>query len=260
MSQLDTVPTDFAPAIGIAPAEGLESEEGGRIVLEGLPNTRDVGGLPTDDGRYVKHARLLRSGALDHATARDLEVLLDDYQVRTVIDLRTEEERKEHPDPQDGLVGVRFADAPVYERMMLDEQSQRGFAQFFDDVLAAEDGSVLWHCTIGKDRAGLAAALLLHALGVKREAVEQDYLATNKYVQSETQNIMDALSSFGLGDKLDKSIHVINSADPRFLHAALDAVEKQYGSLDAYVRDQLSVTDEKREALRARYLTDDPRG
>ena len=82
-------------------------------MLEGLPNTRDVGGLPTDDGRYVKHARLLRSGALDHATARDLEVLLDDYQVRTVIDLRTEEERKEHPDPQDGLVGVRFADAPV---------------------------------------------------------------------------------------------------------------------------------------------------
>ena len=76
MSQLATVPTDFAPAIGIAPAEGLESEEGGRIVLEGLPNTRDVGGLPTDDGRYVKHARLLRSGALDHATARDLEVLL----------------------------------------------------------------------------------------------------------------------------------------------------------------------------------------
>ena len=109
----------------------------------------------------------------------------------------------------------------VYERMMLDEQSQRGFAQFFDDVLAAEDGSVLWHCTIGKDRAGLAAALLLHALGVKREAVEQDYLATNKYVQSETQNIMDALSSFGLGDKLDKSIHVINSADPRFLHLSL---------------------------------------
>ncbi len=125
----------------------------------------------------------------------------------------------------------------VYERMMLDEQSQRGFAQFFDDVLAAGEDAVLWHCTIGKDRAGLAAALLLHALGVKREAVEQDYLATNKYVQSETQNIMDALSSRSVwATSWDKSIHVINSADPRFLHAALDAVEKQYGSLDAYVR------------------------
>lgn len=295
MPELDTVPTDFAPAIGIAPAEGLENEVGGRIVLEGLPNTRDVGGLPTADGRYVKHARLLRSGALDHATTRDLEVLLDDYHVRTVIDLRTAEERKEHPDPEDGLMGVRFVDAPVlstaafgvtreggmmqalkalrtlqkdpasimaevYERMMLDEKSQQGFAQFFDDVLATDEGSVLWHCTIGKDRAGLAAALLLYVLGVEREAIEQDYLATNNYVQSETQNIMDALSSFGLGDKLDKSIHVINSADPRFLKSALDAVEQHYGSVDAFVRDQLNVTDEKRDALRARYLTDNPQG
>lgn len=295
MPELDTVPTDFAPAIGIAPAEGLENEEGGRIVLEGLPNTRDIGGIPAADGRYVKHARLLRSGALDHATTRDLEVLLDDYHVRTVIDLRTEEERKEHPDPEDGLDGVNFVDAPVlststfgvtreggmmqalkalrtlqkdpagimeevYERMMLDEQSQRGFARFFDDVLATEEGSVLWHCTIGKDRAGLAAALLLHVLGAPREAIEQDYLATNKYVESETQNIMDALSSFGVADKLDKSIHVINSADPRFLKAALGAVEKRYGSLDAFARDELGVTDEKREILRERYLTDDPQG
>lgn len=292
---VDTVPDDFTPALGIAPAEGLENAKDGHILLEGLPNTRDVGGLPTAGGRYVKHALLLRSGALDHATDRDLEVLLDDYRVRTVIDLRTEEERKEHPDPEDGLIGVRFVDAPVlsastfgvtreggmmqalkmlrtvqkdpasimvdvYERMMLDETSQRGFAQFFDDVLATEEGSVLWHCTIGKDRAGLAAALLLHVLGVERKAIEQDYLATNRYVESETQNIVDALASFGVGDKLDKSIHVINSADQRFLQAAYDAVEQHYGSLDAYVRGQLQVTDEKRDALRARYLTDDPRG
>lgn len=295
MPELDTVPTDFAPAIGIAPVEGLESEDDGHIMLEGLPNTRDVGGLAAEDGRYVKHARLLRSGALDHATARDLEVLLDDYRVRTVIDLRTEEERKEHPDPEDGLMGVRFVDAPVlsastfgvtreggmmqalkmlrtaqrdpaslmeevYEGMMLDKQSQRGFAQFFNTVLAAEEGSVLWHCTIGKDRAGLAAALLLHVLGVSRDAIERDYLATNRYVESETQNVMDALTTFGLGDKLDKSIHVINSADLRFLHAAFNAVEKEYGSLDAYVRDQLDITDEKRTALCERYLSDDPRG
>lgn len=292
---VDTVPDDFYPALDITDAEGLEREPGGRIVLEGLPNTRDIGGIPAADGRFVKHARLLRSGALDHATDRDLATLLDDFNLRTVIDLRTEEERKEHPDPEDGLVGVHFEDAPVlststfgvtreggmmqalkmlrtvqknpasimeevYERMMLDEQSQQGFARFFDDVLAADEGAVLWHCTIGKDRAGLAAALLLHVLGAPREAIAQDYLATNDYVQSETQNIMDALSSFGLAGKLDSSIHVINSADPRFLQAAFNAVEREYGSLDAYVRDQLGVTDEKRAALRERYLTDDPQG
>lgn len=294
-TMVDTVPDDFTPALGIADAQGLEREPGGRIVLEGLPNTRDVGGIPAAGGRFVKHARLIRSGALARATSRDLETLVDDYDVRTVIDLRTEEERREKPDPEDQLVGVRFEDAPVlsastfgvtreggmkqaikalrtlkndpasimaevYAGMMTDGQSQQGFARFFQDVLAADEGAVLWHCTIGKDRAGLAAALLLHALGVAPEDIMQDYLATNHYAQSETQSIVDALSSFGLGGKLDASIQVINSADPRFLHAALDAVEKNYGSLDAYVRDQLGVSDEQRDTLRERYLTDDPQG
>ena len=201
---VDTVPDDFSPSLGIADAEGLEKASDGHIELEGLPNTRDIGGIRAADGRYVKHARLLRSGALAGATERDLEVLLDDFDVRTVIDLRTEEERREKPDPEDGLEGVRFDDAPVlntstlgvtreggikgalkmlravqddpaqimmdiYERMVLDEASQRGFASFFDDVLDTPDGAVLWHCTIGKDRAGLAAMLLLHVLGASHE-------------------------------------------------------------------------------------------
>ena len=141
-------------------------------------------------------------------------MLLDDFDVRTVIDLRTEEERREKPDPEDGLEGVRFDDAPVlntstlgvtreggikgalkmlravqddpaqimmdiYERMVLDEASQRGFASFFDDVLDTPDGAVLWHCTIGKDRAGLAAMLLLHVLGASHEDILRDYEATN---------------------------------------------------------------------------------
>ncbi|WP_278851884.1 tyrosine-protein phosphatase [Gordonibacter pamelaeae] len=292
---VDTVPDDFSPSLGIADAEGLEKASDGHIELEGLPNTRDIGGIRAADGRYVKHARLLRSGALAGATERDLEVLLDDFDVRTVIDLRTEEERREKPDPEDGLEGVRFEDAPVlntstlgvtreggikgalkmlravqdnpaqimmdiYERMVLDEASQRGFASFFDDVLDTPDGAVLWHCTIGKDRAGLAAMLLLHVLGASHEDILRDYEATNRYVASRTEDIMDALATYHLAGKLDKSIQVINAADPRFLQAALDAIDRELGGLDAYVEKALGITDEKRDALRARYLTDDPRG
>lgn len=292
---VDTVPDDFSPSLGIADAEGLEKESDGHIELEGLPNTRDIGGIRAADGRYVKHARLLRSGALAGATERDLEVLLDDFDVRTVIDLRTEEERREKPDPEDGLEGVRFDDAPVlntstlgvtreggikgalkmlravqddpaqimmdiYERMVLDEAGQRGFASFFDDVLDTPDGAVLWHCTIGKDRAGLAAMLLLHVLGASHEDILRDYEATNRYVASRTEDIMDALATYHLAGKLDKSIQVINAADPRFLQAALDAIDREFGGLDAYVEKALGITDEKRDALRARYLTADPRG
>ena len=291
---VDTVPDDFSPSLGIADAEGLEKASDGHIELEGLPNTRDIGGIRAADGRCVKHARLLRSGALAGATERDLKVLLDDFDVRTVIDLRTEEERREKPDPEDGLEGVRFEDAPVlntstlgvtreggikgalkmlravqddpaqimmdiYERMVLDEASQRGFASFFDDVLDTPDGAVLWHCTIGKDRAGLAAMLLLHVLGASHEDILRDYEATNRYVASRTEDIMDALATYHLAGKLDKSIQVINAADPRFLRAALDAIDREFGGLGAYVEKALGITDEKRDALRARYLTD-PRG
>ena len=292
---VDTVPDDFSPSLGIADAEGLEKVSDGHIELEGLPNTRDIGGIPAADGRYVKHARLLRSGALAGATERDLEVLLDDFGVRTVIDLRTEEERREKPDPEDGMEGVRFEDAPVlntatlgvtreggikgalkmlravqddpaqimrdiYERMVLDEASQRGFASFFDDVLDTQEGTVLWHCTIGKDRAGLAAMLLLHVLGASPDDIMEDYLASNRFLESHTQEIMDALAAHHLADRLDESVRVLNSADPRFLQAALDVIDREFGGLDAYVEKALGITDEKRDALRARYLTADPRG
>ena len=148
----------------------------------------------------------------------------------------------------------------IYERMVLDEASQRGFASFFDDVLDTPDGAVLWHCTIGKDRAGLAAMLLLHVLGSSHEDILRDYEATNRYVASRTEDIMDALATYHLAGKLDKSIQVINAADPRFLQAALDAIDREFGGLDAYVEKALGITDEKRDALRARYLTTDPRG
>ena len=260
-------------------------------MLEGLPNTRDLGGIPASDGRVVASARLIRSGALDRATERDLRTLLDEYRVRTVIDLRTEEERREHPDPEDAMEGVRFVNDPVldtaalgvtreggllgalkalralkknpagvmegvYERLILDEKSQRGYARFFDDVLAAgaNEGSVLWHCTVGKDRAGLAAALLLHALGVPRDVVMADYLATNRHVASHAQDVADALAAHGLAGKFDEGIRVLNSAEPCFLEAAFSAAERAFGSFDDYLRDALCVTDEKRAALRDRYL------
>lgn len=295
MPEFDTVPTDFAPAIGIAPAEGLVDASDGRIELEGLPNTRDIGGIPAADGCYVKHGRLIRSGALAGATPRDLETLADKFRLRTVIDLRTEEERREKPDPEDELPDVQFEYAPllntatlgvtregglrgmmkmlktlqddpaqimmkVYASMMVDEKSIEGFVAFFDDVLAADEGAVLWHCTIGKDRAGLATALLLHVLGASRADIVRDYEATNRYVASHTEDIVDQLAKYHLADKLDKSIHIINAADPRYLQAAFDAVEQHYGSLDAFVRDCLGVSDEKRATLRERYLTPDPLG
>lgn len=266
----------------------------GHIAFEGLPNTRDLGYLHTADRRRIKPHLLLRSGALAAATERDATALVDEFGVRTVIDLRTEEERAKSPDPESEMPGVRFVDVPIldtrelgitreggirgllaaakaleqdpaqimrdlYPKMLLDEESRQGYAAFFDQLLQADQGAVLWHCSAGKDRAGLAAVLLEHVLGVPQDAIERDYLATNRYMASRTEEVLDALAAHHiagkLGSRLDESVRVLNSADLSFLHAALDAVTAAYGSLDAYVSEGLGVTAEKQEALKQRYLT-----
>lgn len=285
--------------------DGALVDSDGHIELEGLANTRDLGGIKTQDGRTVKHKMLLRSGALANATEHDAAALIDEYRLAKVIDLRTEEERLKSPDPEDLFQGVEFLDIPIlntqalgitreggvrgllkamkviekdpaslmieiYPSMLLDETSACGYARFFDELLADEasvggdpvegdaagdcPGSILWHCSAGKDRAGLAAVLVLHVLGVPHETILADYLATNKYMESRTQEILDSLSSYGMAGKLDEGVRVLNSADERFLQAAFDAVRERYGSLDEYLEVVLGVTPEKAEALRAKYL------
>ncbi|MEG0375810.1 MAG: tyrosine-protein phosphatase, partial [Raoultibacter sp.] len=159
----------------------------------------------------------------------------------------------------------------IYPSMLLNERSMQGYAAFFDELLKDEgaplgsdpligdasahaEGSVLWHCSAGKDRAGLAAALLLYVLGVPYERILADYLATNKYIESHTQEILDMLATYHMAERLDGSVRVLNSADERFLNAAFDSVKEQYGDIDTYLREALGITSEKVEALRAKYL------
>lgn len=286
--------------------DGAVVEDGGRIELEGLVNTRDLGGIETGDGKTVKRRMLIRSGALSKATEHDAAALIDEYRLSKIIDLRTEEERLKNPDPQDLFDGVEFVDIPIlntqalgitreggirgllkavkvidtdpaglmigiYPSMLVDKQSMLGYKRFFEELLkdvapvggfpletadgeSLAAGSVLWHCSAGKDRAGLAAVLLLHVLGVPYEAILADYLATNRYMESRTQEILDALAAYGMAGKLDDSVRVLNSADERFLRAALDAVDERYGSLDAYLREELDLTSDKKDALRSKYL------
>lgn len=87
----------------------------GKIALEGLHNTRDLGGLPADGG-HVRPRRLLRSGMLAPATAEDLTTLRNAYDVRLVIDLRTDEEAAHWPDPMGLLPEARLVRLPVFRR------------------------------------------------------------------------------------------------------------------------------------------------
>lgn len=179
--------------------------------LVAVRNFRDVGGLPTREGRLVRRGRLFRSGHLAHATAED-RAFLSSLGLRTVFDFRNSADLEldghdvELPgvthvniplnDPADGAAFwdlVRRGDVPRLRRELA---GGRGGERMKDTyrlmvttrtaehgrVLAAlADGATpaLLHCAAGKDRAGLTVAVVLLALGVERETIAEDYVKSN---------------------------------------------------------------------------------
>lgn len=243
----------------------------GRIDFEGLPNTRDLGGLPAADGRRVRRGRLLRSGTLYFATAADRRRLLEDYRLRAVVDLRGEDELAEYPDGMELMPAVRYVHADalkgtvagisqnaearaqleaarmndddparfmemVYPHILLGESGIAAYRALVRCVLETTDGAVLWHCHFGRDRCGMGSMLVEVLLGVPTEAVEEDYLATNRFNPDPADERTDA--------------------NPRFIRAAVAAVTREFGGVMGYAREALGVTDAEVAELRGRYLED----
>ena len=243
----------------------------GRIDFEGLPNTRDLGGLPAADGRRVRRGRLLRSGTLYFATAADRRRLLEDYRLRAVVDLRGEDELAEYPDGMELMPAVRYVHADalkgtvagisqnaearaqleaarmndddparfmemVYPHILLGESGIAAYRALVRCVLETTDGAVLWHCHFGRDRCGMGSMLVEVLLGVPTEAVEEDYLATNRFNPDPADERTDA--------------------NLRFIRAAVAAVTREFGGVMGYAREALGVTDAEVAELRGRYPED----
>ena len=243
----------------------------GHIDFEGLPNTRDLGGLPAVDGRRVRRGRLLRSGTLYFAAAADRRRLMGDYRLRAVVDLRGDDELAEYPDGMELMPAVRYVHADalkgtvagisqnaeararleaarvddddparfmemVYPHILLGESGIAAYRALLRCVLETTDGAVLWHCHFGRDRCGMGSMHVEAALGVPTEAVEEDYLATNRFNPDPADERTDA--------------------NLRFIRAAVAAVTREFGGVMGYVREALGVTDADVAELRGRYLED----
>lgn len=192
------------------------------IELDGAANARDLGGLPTTDGRETRVNRLIRSDNLQGLSPRDVRLLVDELGVRAVADLRTEVEVSlEGPGPMSGepMVEVRnFSlfpesghntdvaslddDAPVVLPWQNRDAprgagERRGAAGVYlryledraDSVLAAlrliagTDGATIVHCAAGKDRTGVVVALALAEVDVEPAAIVADYARSAERIE-----------------------------------------------------------------------------
>ncbi|WP_456843350.1 tyrosine-protein phosphatase [Bradyrhizobium sp. USDA 4486] len=237
------------------------------LALQGASNFRDLGGYPTTDGRTTRWRHIFRSNHLGQLTAADVEIVRA-LGVRSAFDFRGVEERAAgicvveeiavHSLPiEPTVVAALRAEfvagrltAPVASEIMRDSyrnyvrHNTHSFRTLFGHLL--EDcAPLVIHCTAGKDRTGFASALILHALGVPDDIIVEDYLLTNQHYKR------DALAATDLPEDVRNAI---GSVEASYLAAAFEAVGKEYGDLETYLRDGLRIGPPEREALRARYL------
>ena len=240
--------------------------------LAGSCNLRDVGGVSTVDGRRVRRGRLLRSGVLTRLTpaaVRELQAL----PVRAVCDLRRTEERERHPNPSFGPDVQQFewdstvASSPIREPGFVRSESvdaaraamvamygripfllQSRLAGAFRALAHARDGATIVHCSAGKDRTGVAVALVLEALGVPRDAVVADYVLTRQAVDLRRELFGDDATGAGLAANAapfralpEFALDAVLDARPEYILAALAAVEDRHGTVERYVFDELGL-------------------
>lgn len=244
------------------------------VPLQGAINFRDLGGYTTSDGRHVKWKTIYRSADISKLTPADLDTL----QARHIwydIDLRGVAESTKAPDRKNP--GTDYILCPAGSDS-LNAQMQRNMFQtrngdsmmltwytntaylsaryqpFFAKLLALPDTDALvFHCTAGKDRTGIGAALLLYALGVPYPTIVEDYTATNYYrSQDNGRSLQSMVSQYHLDEGVARSM---NAAKAEYLNATFDAIRRQYGSIDHYLEAELGLTPDKREQLKNKFLT-----
>jgi protein-tyrosine phosphatase len=255
------------------------------LTLAGSCNLRDFGGYATVDGRRVRPGRLFRSGVLNRLAPEAVEALRA-LPLRAVCDLRRTAERELHPNPyfgpdvgtcawdtsvesspirergfaeSDSLESARAAMATMYRRIPYALQER--LAGVFGAIAQTEAGAVVVHCSAGKDRTGVAVALVLEALGVPRATVVEDYVLTNEAVDLRRQLLGEGATGVGLAATADPILalppfarEAVIDAHPSYILAALEAVEARHGSVERYVVEGLRIAPSLLAAARDRLL------
>lgn len=255
-------------------------------LLKTAPNFRDIGGLPTRDGRTVRAGLVYRSDALDALDADDLARLAR-LSPRVCCDLRSDGERRQRPHrwplgAEPRVLNLSVAtDIRVLMPELVDELRRnataegagalmrhlyrdlptvcipvlkRVFELLLDDP--AEHLPLVVNCTAGKDRTGFVVAMLLNAIGVPEDAVLADYLRSNEAANRESlqHKVAQLLRGLVGTAATPEMLAAIVAARPEYLDAALAKIVADHGSVDGYLRLAIGLDDGQRERLASRLL------
>lgn len=273
--------------------EKLKIKSDHLIKLNGTFNTRDLGGYSTISGKIIKSKRLLRSDDLYKLTSSDINVLVDDYHLNTIIDFRNSNERQKRPDklipganyyilsPDDETAviassslnddrrkidhlislnrqGKLILDNDGLKKGMINfvtqSSSQTIYRKMLDLCIARPDAVVLEHCRGGKDRTGYGTALILFALGVDSQTVIKDYLMTAHYNNQRNKRRMDEYRRYTNDRTILEYLASAMATRREVIQAGIDKMTELAGSPIQYIETVLGFDKEHIKIMRQMYL------
>lgn len=253
-------PTD-AVAAALPGALPLAADAPRLVPLQGALNVRSLDGLRGRNGP-IPAGSFLRAADLNRLTAADRD-LLAARGVALDLDLRTAEEVGSAADPLAGdtrfryvrisLLGTEKLDlanlpdalGPMYVQSLAANQPQ--FRQVFETIAAQRDGSVLFHCTAGKDRTGMLAALLLSLAGVPRSEIVHNYTLSAHYLEP----MMKQSPQMQEMARQNPKMVALMGSPAEAIESFLEALDRQHGGARAYLR-KIGVSDTDVGRLMAR--------
>ncbi|HKB19482.1 MAG TPA: tyrosine-protein phosphatase [Gaiellaceae bacterium] len=243
------------------------------LLWDGLLNVRDLGGHPTEDGGETKFDSIIRADSVRQLSGAGWAALVD-YGVKTIVDLRTNDELAADP-PTELPVEVRHIpffetdtedwkeveskleaaartarDVPTATRevyLIFLEHFGRNVAEAIRAIANAPEGGVVIHCAGGKDRTGLLTALLLHIAGVGIDEIAADYALSEErlrprheqwFAEAETEEERERLKRF-------------SQTPAESIRGVFEELERRHGSVEGYLR-QAGLTEDELDRAKAR--------
>lgn len=253
-------------------------------IIDAIYQFRELGGLPTKDGRHIKNGRFFRSANLCGATDRDLKTI-EDLGITTVFDLRTPSEAAAAPDRKGNFVNLNipaFLDTQNKNKRFRDKQAGEHFFQELDEAnyhfmhhlyitsyyempynrtcfgeifkALNEHQSILFHCAGGKDRTGVAAMLISLALGCDYETCRDNYLLHNEITKKINEDAYQKAAQNGFSPYGMKAYKFCMEACEDFFDVAYGSIFATYPSIEEFLWGEYQITRAQIEDWRAFYL------